>query len=106
MGDGRSKSSARECRGVLCRSFETLLLALTSILFALFVFGLIPFLARRIVHGDVGSTMFAIVGVAATAATMAAQAAMGAIGGFGRYYPGGWRVGVGCTRAVGSAAGP
>jgi hypothetical protein len=83
MGTVGQVLGAGSAGGFFAGASQTLLLALTSILFALCI-GLIPFLARRIVHGDVGSTMFAIVGVAATAATMAAQAAMGVIGGFGK----------------------
>ena len=83
MGTVGQVLGAGSAGGFFAGASQTLLLALTSILFALCI-GMIPFLARRIVHGDVGSTMFAVVGVAATAATMAAQAAMGAMGGFGK----------------------
>jgi hypothetical protein len=83
MGTVGQVLGAGSAGGFFAGASQTLLLALTSILFALCI-GLIPFLARRIVQGDVGSTMFAVVGVAATAATMAAQAAMGAMGGFGK----------------------
>ena len=83
MGSVTKVMSAQDAGGFFAGASQTLLLALTSILFALCI-ALIPFLARRIVQGDVGSTMFAIVGVAATAATMGASAVMGAMGGFGK----------------------
>ena len=45
---------------------QMLLISLASILLSIMIL-LIPFLAKRIVSGDVGSTMFAVAGVAATA---------------------------------------
>jgi hypothetical protein len=54
---------------------NALLLGLASILLALCI-GLIPFIAKRIVQGDVGSTMFAVIAAATTAATVGATAAI------------------------------
>ncbi len=55
-------------------SGQMMLLALTSILFSVSI-ALIPFIASRIVRGDVGSMMLAVVGAATTAASMAASLA-------------------------------
>jgi len=58
---------------------EALLLGLSSILLALCI-AFIPMIARRIVQGDVGSTMFAVMSAAVTAATLGATAAMNGLG--------------------------
>lgn len=58
---------------------EALLLGLSSILLALCI-AFIPMIARRIVQGDVGSTMFAVTSAAVTAATLGATAAMNGVG--------------------------
>jgi hypothetical protein len=58
---------------------EALLLGLSSILLALCI-AFIPMIARRIVQGDVGSTMFAVMSAAVTAATLGATAAMNGVG--------------------------
>jgi hypothetical protein len=58
---------------------EALLLGLASILLALCI-AFIPMIARRIVQGDVGSTMFAVMSAAVTAATLGATAAMNGLG--------------------------
>lgn len=59
---------------------EALLLGLSSILLALCI-ALIPMIARRVVQGDVGSTMFAVMGAAATAATLGVSMAInGSVG--------------------------
>jgi hypothetical protein len=55
-------------------SGSMILLALVSILFSISI-AFIPYIASRVVRGDVGSTMFAILGAAATAASVAATAA-------------------------------
>ena len=67
---------------------EMLLISLSSILLSIMIL-LIPFIAKRVVSGDVGSTMLTVVGVAAAAvqtaiagwAGMQAGAASGASGG-------------------------
>jgi hypothetical protein len=58
---------------------EALLLGLASILLALCI-AFIPMMAGRIVQGDVGSTMFAVMSAAVTAATLGATAAMNGLG--------------------------
>jgi hypothetical protein len=58
---------------------EALLLGLSSILLALCI-AFIPMIARRIVQGDVGSTMFAVMSAAVTAATLGATAVMNGLG--------------------------
>jgi hypothetical protein len=58
---------------------EALLLGLSSILLAL-CSAFIPMIARRIVQGDVGSTMFAVMSAAVTAATLGATAVMNGLG--------------------------
>jgi hypothetical protein len=58
---------------------QALLLGLASILLALCI-AFIPMIARRIVQGDVGSTMFAVMSAAVTAATLGATAAMNGLG--------------------------
>ena len=55
-------------------SGSMILLALVSVLFSISI-AFIPYFASRIVRGDVGSTMFALVGTAATAASAAATLA-------------------------------
>ncbi len=67
---------------------EALLLGLSSILLALCI-ALIPMIARRIVQGDVGSTMFAVMSAAATAATLGASMAINGGVGLARALGGG-----------------
>ena len=55
-------------------SGSMILLALVSVLFSISI-AFIPYFASRIVRGDVGSTMLALVGTAATAASAAATLA-------------------------------
>ena len=61
-------------------SSQMMLLALTACLFSLSI-ALIPFIASRIVRGDVGSTMLALVGAVATTASLARTAVVGAVEG-------------------------
>lgn len=61
-------------------SAQALLLAASSILYSLMIL-LIPFIAKRVVSGDVGSSMMSVVGTAVAAATMAGSAGLGAFGG-------------------------
>lgn len=67
---------------------EALLLGLASILLALCI-ALIPMIARRIVQGDVGSTMFAVMSAAVTAATLGASMAINGGVGLARALGGG-----------------
>ena len=55
-------------------SGSMILLALVSILFSISI-AFIPYIASRVVRGDVGSTMFALLGAAATTASAAATLA-------------------------------
>lgn len=58
--------TAQNIGGAFQGASQMLLISLASILLSIMIL-LIPFLAKRIVSGDVGSTMFAVAGVAATA---------------------------------------
>jgi hypothetical protein len=69
--------SAQNFGGAFQGASEMLLISLSSILLSLMI-ALIPFIAKRIVSGDVGSTLFAVVGVAAAALQSAAVAITGA----------------------------
>ncbi len=57
-------------------SSQMMLLALTAILFS-FSIALIPYIASRIVRGDVGSTLLALAGSATALTTMAVASAVG-----------------------------
>src|ERR1700722_10023641 len=63
--------TAQNIGGAFQGASQMLLISLASILLSIMIL-LIPFLAKRIVSGDVGSTMFAVAGVAAASV----QAAM------------------------------
>src|SRR5215469_13189907 len=65
--------------GLFSGASQALLIGLSSILFSLMI-ALIPFLAKRVVSGDVGSTMMTVIG-AATTAMAAVGAGVAAIGG-------------------------
>jgi hypothetical protein len=69
--------------GLLTGATAEVLLAAASILFSVCIL-LIPFLARRIVEGDLGSTMLTVLGTAAAMAQAAVATASGATEGFGR----------------------
>ncbi len=55
---------------------QMMLLAIVSILFALSI-AIIPFIASRIVRGDVGSTLLVMVGTVVTATKMATKTISG-----------------------------
>jgi hypothetical protein len=74
--------------GFFAGTGEALLLGLSSILLALCI-ALIPMIARRIVQGDVGSTMFAVMSSAVTAATLGASMAINGGVGLVRAFGGG-----------------
>ena len=61
-------------------SSQMMLLALTAILFS-FSIALIPYIASRIVRGDVGSTLLALAGSATALTTMAVASAVGLVQG-------------------------
>jgi hypothetical protein len=63
-------------------SGQVILLALASILFSISI-ALIPFIASRIVRGEVGSTMLVMVGIVVGAARLAAKSYGGGGGGGG-----------------------
>lgn len=69
--------------GALSGATAEVLLAAASILFSVCIL-LIPFLARRIVEGDLGSSMFTVLGAAAALAQSAVAAATGSSEGFGK----------------------
>jgi len=63
-------------------SSQMILLALTASIFSLSI-ALIPFIASRIVRGDVGSTMMTVVSAITTAASTVAALAAGSLSGVG-----------------------
>jgi hypothetical protein len=63
-------------------SGQVILLALASIVFSISI-AFIPFIASRIVRGEVGSTMLVMVGTVVAAAKLAARAYAGSAGGSG-----------------------
>ena len=74
--------------GFFAGTGEALLLGLTSILLALCI-ALIPLIARRVVQGDLGSTLFAVVSTAITAATLGASMVINGAAGLTRGLSGG-----------------
>jgi hypothetical protein len=79
--------SAQNFGGAFQGASQMLLISLSSILLSIMIL-LIPFLARRIVSGDLGSTLFAVIGAAGAAVQAAvvgyAGIASGLAGGGGR----------------------
>lgn len=69
--------------GMLAGATSEVLLAAASILFSVCIL-LIPFLAKRIVEGDLGTTMFTVLGAAAALAQSAVGFASGSSEGFGK----------------------
>src|ERR1700689_4157749 len=72
--------TAQNIGGAFQGASQMLLISLASILLSIMIL-LIPFLAKRIVSGDVGSTMLTVVGVAAAAAQAAVAGWAGMQGG-------------------------
>jgi hypothetical protein len=92
--------------GALTGATAEVLLAAASILFSVCIL-LIPFLAKRIVEGDLGSAMFAVLASAATLAQSAVAFAAGPGDGFGRLASAaGSAEGGSSTAAAGSAGVP
>jgi hypothetical protein len=92
--------------GLLTGATAEVLLAAASILFSVCIL-LIPFLAKRIVEGDLGSTMLTVLGTAAAMAQAAVATASGATDGFGRTASsGGGAESAGAGSAVPSGAPP
>jgi hypothetical protein len=69
--------------GMLAGATAEVLLAAASILFSVCIL-LIPFLAKRIVEGDLGTTMFTVLGAAAALAQSAVAFGSGSSEGFGK----------------------
>src|ERR1700689_5385330 len=72
--------TAQNIGGAFQGASQMLLISLASILLSIMIL-LIPFLAKRIVSGDVGSTMFAVAGIAAAAVQTAVAGWAGMQGG-------------------------
>jgi len=68
--------TAQNFGGAFQGASQMLLISLSSILISLMI-ALIPFIAKRVVSGDVGSTLFAVVSAAAAAVQTAAVAMAG-----------------------------
>jgi len=80
--------TAQSFGGAFQGASQMLLISLSSILLSIMIL-LIPFIARRVVSGDIGSTMLTVVGVAASAAHAAVGAWAGMQGGAARAAGGG-----------------
>jgi hypothetical protein len=99
--------------GLLTGATAEVLLAAASILFSVCIL-LIPFLAKRIVEGDLGSTMLTVLGAAAALAQSAVAFAAGPGDGFGRVSSsmgageggGGGRAGAGASSSSAPASAP
>jgi len=74
--------NAQSFGGAFQGASQMLLISLSSILLSIMIL-LIPFIAKRVVSGDIGSTMLAVVGVATAAAQAAVAGWAGMQGGFG-----------------------
>ena len=72
--------TAQNIGGAFQGASQMLLISLASILLSIMIL-MIPFLAKRIVSGDVGSTMFAVAGIAAAAVQTAVAGWAGMQGG-------------------------
>ena len=95
--------------GLLAGATAEVLLAAASILFSVCIL-LIPFLAKRIVEGDLGSTMLTVLGTAAALAQSAVAFAGGSSDGFGRASSsaggGGGRAGAGASSSSAPPSAP
>jgi hypothetical protein len=92
--------------GMLAGATSEVLLAAASILFSVCIL-LIPFLAKRIVEGDLGTTMFTVLGAAAALAQSAVAFASGSSEGFGKASSGAASSeGGGSSAAVASSGSP
>lgn len=91
--------------GLLSGAASEVLLAAASILFSVCIL-LIPFLAKRVVEGDLGSSMLTVLGTAAAMAQAAVATASGASDGFSRASSAGAAEGGGSGAAVSSGAPP
>jgi hypothetical protein len=103
-------TSAGSFAGALSGASAEILLAVASILFSVCIL-LIPMLAKRIVEGDVGSSMFAVLGTAASMGQAMLSMAAGPGDGFGAVSlasagKGSSESGAGGTSSGGPPAGP
>jgi hypothetical protein len=98
-------TSAGNLGGLLSGAASEVLLAAASILFSVCIL-LIPFLAKRVVEGDLGSSMLTVLGTAAAMAQAAVATASGASDGFSRASSAGAAEGGGSGAAVSSGAPP
>lgn len=98
-------TSAGSFAGALNGAASEVLLAAASILFSVCIL-VIPYLAKRIVEGDLGSAMFAVLASAATLAQTAVGVAAGSSRGFGAVSPGGSVEGGGAAAGASSGATP
>ena len=98
-------TSAGNFAGALNGAASEVLLAAASILFSVCIM-LIPYLAKRIVEGDLGSAMFAVLASAATLAQTAVGIAAGSAGGFSAVSSAGLAEGGGGASAASSSAAP
>lgn len=103
-------TSAGSFAGALSGASAEILLAVASILFSVCIL-LIPMLAKRIVEGDVGSSMFAVLGTAASMGQAMLSMAAGPGDGFGAVSSasagkGSSESGAGGTSSGGPPAGP
>jgi hypothetical protein len=98
-------TSAGNFAGALNGAASEVLLAAASILFSVCIM-LIPYLAKRIVEGDLGSAMFAVLASAATLAQTAVGIAAGSAGGFSAVSSAGLAEGGGGIAAASSSAAP
>jgi len=91
--------------GALQGATAEVLLAAASILFSVCIL-LIPFLAKRVVEGDLGSTMLMVLGTTAAMAQAAASSATGAADGYSRTASSGSRAGGGSVPSAGAPPSP
>jgi hypothetical protein len=98
-------TSAGNFAGALSGAADEVLLAAASILFSVCIL-MIPYLAKRIVEGDLGSAMFAVLASAATLAQTAVGIVSGSAGGFGAVSSSGLAEGGGGAAAASSGAPP
>ena len=96
-------TTANSFAGILAGASQEVLLAVASILFSVCIL-LIPLLAKRIVEGDLGGSMLAVLGAATTMAQSLASVAAGAAGGAGSMQGAGAGGGGGAGAAGGVAA--
>jgi hypothetical protein len=87
--------------GFLRGPFDTLILGLVSICYAIAI-ALIPFIAKRLISGDVGATAMTLLNAATTVAGVAFAGAAGLAGGMGTGAAGG--AGAGSSGGGGGAA--